>query len=496
MSQVVHVIGGGAGIGRWLLDRVLVPENCRVYCYDTNSKALESLPAVVVRCPLGPDDDYASYSLQFQTNDWILLVVPLTVFESTLAALHPLIRPGTLIVTLSSIQAEPIDLLAKSLPLGIRFCGCHPLFGPAVSSPVGQLVAITEFDESHQPHCDLRSLLERKGLIVSTLGADEHDRYMAYVQALAHFCLIGFAATLAKDGIPPRDLLKLRTPNFHFLYAFASRVLKLSPTTTGAIQTTPDASKIRYTMLKTLQDLHERFETAGTAAGCARAIEELRTSLSGAEIDEGAEIATMAADSLLDFEETLYRYRNTGSPFVFRHRGTGVLKIVRITDIRHDEIQYIEATKRVEHEGKMYFAVALNDTARANYRSVGQNIRTGIRDSIKKRNIKFLDREDLDGFFRSSILPMVIDHNFVNPHGLDESYFEEWLPLVVKGLWACDFRDAFRQRGGVERITLRLTFNPNVTRETIVAKVRLAVEQRQLTPEPKLQQYPERQGAG
>lgn len=481
MVRTLHVIGGGAGIGRWLIDRVFFASG-NIFCYDTNKKALETFPNEIVRCHLSTERSYHSYSNQFQSGDWFLLAVPLTAFVDTVMALIPLLKPGSLVITLSSVQAEPIKILKNAVPCNSAYCGFHPLFGPAVSSPVGQLVALTDFDDGQPQHCALKTVLQEKGLIVSTLSAEEHDHYMSYVQALAHFCMIGFAATLSMDGIHPRDLLKLRTPNFHFLYAFTSRVIKLSATTTGAIQSTPEASKIRKKMLESLNQLHTQFEEAATTAECANIIEQLRQPLTGAEVDEGAELASMAADTLHDFEEILYKYKISSSPFVFRHRSSGIIKVIRITEIRHDEILFEEASKLIERNGNTYFAIGLSDTAQKNYRSIGLNMPRPACDAIKKRNIKLLDRDELNAFFRSSVLPMVIDYNFLNPHGLVEGYFEEWLPLIVRGLWHCEFRESFRKRQETEKITLRLTFNPNSSKSEIVERVRAAVEKGPLIP--------------
>lgn len=496
MAHSLHVIGGGGGIGRWLIDRVFASTG-NIYCYDTNNKALETLAPAVTRCQLRDESGYSHYSEYFQPKDVFLLVVPFTVFEATVTELIPLLKPGSLVVTLSSIQADPINILRKHVPPESTFCGCHPLFGPTVSSPVGQLVAMTNFNDEHPQHQALRAQLEASGLIVTTLDPIEHDRYMSYVQALAHFTLLGFAATLGKDGVHPSDLLKVRTPNFHFLYAFASRVIKLSPTTTGSIQTTPDASRIRTSMLETLTALHAQFEsvakTAESTAECAKIIERLREPLTGAEVDEGAELSTMAAESLQDFEDVLYKYKKNASPFVFRQRTTAQLRVVRITDITHDEIRFKEATNLVERDGKTYFATALSNVAQQNYQSMGLNIRTLIR-VMKKRNVKLLDREELDAFYHNAVLPIVIDHNFSNTNGMKAEFFENWLPFVVQGLWRCEFRSSFRQRGEVETITLRLAFNPNISRDDLVGRVRSAVEDRQLTAAST--RTPRKRGAG
>ena len=127
MVRTLHVIGGGAGIGRWLIERVFATAG-NIYCYDTNSKALETLPSAVTPCLLNSERGYEPYSNQFQANDWVLLVAPLTVFQDTVAALVPLLRPGCLVVTLSSVQAEPISILKQNIPSDSTFFGCHPFF--------------------------------------------------------------------------------------------------------------------------------------------------------------------------------------------------------------------------------------------------------------------------------------------------------------------------------------------------------------------------------
>ena len=157
------------------------------------------------------------------------------------------------------------DFAVTSLGVSLLFfLGCHSLFGDTVLSPIGQLVALTGYNHNLSQHREFKKSLSDIGLITTELSADDHDQYMAVVQALTHFCLLSFADTLAKNELHPSELLKIRTPNFQFLYALASRVLKISTTTTGSIQAMEGASKIREKFLNTAHLLHENFQVAVT----------------------------------------------------------------------------------------------------------------------------------------------------------------------------------------------------------------------------------------
>ena len=476
INRNVHVIGGAAGIGKWLVSHVFE----HAYVYDLSQKALELLPSTARPCLVGPNT-YSDYEQQFGPADWILLGVPLTVFEDTVNMLVPVLKDGSLVVTLSSIQDQPVRVLRSRLPAGRSLVGCHPLFGHTVHSPVGQIVALTEFDERQSQHREFRRALSERGLIVTQLELAEHDRYMAYVQALTHFCLLGFAATLGRSGVHPGDLLKLRTPNFQFLFAFASRIIKQSSTTSGAIQSTADAALIRKSFLDCLSDLHGSFGAAKDVQQHARVIEGLRAPLTGAEVDEGAEVAAVAVDSIQAFDQLVHKYKMSAAPFLFRNRITGRFKVVRILEIRHDEICYQESTRAIKDNDRVRFAIGLNVEAVKNYRAMGITFPRAVQEVIKKRNIKLVPSEEVDAFYREQLLPITTEYNLQNPLGHRDDYFEEWLPLVVRGLWSCQFLDGFRKRGGIERVTLRLTFNPNTKREQLLERVRRAVEERLLT---------------
>jgi len=480
MPRTMHVIGGEAGIGKWVIEHMLDTYSGAIYSYDTNPRTLLPSTSRITVCRPSVSDGYFSFREQFKSNDWILIAVPVASFKQTVKDIVPCLQEGTLVVSLSSIQKDQLELLELEVPSHSTCIGFHPLFGATVGSPVGQLAAITAFDKKKDQHREFCNFLKGKGILTSFLDAGDHDKYMAYVQALTHFCLLGFAAALGNDDAHPRDLLKLGTPNFHFLFAFASRVIKLSPTTTGAIQSTTDASMVRKALLKTMTSLHESFESARNPESYANVVRTLCNPLTGAEVDEGAEVAAIAVSSLQEFEELLHHYKESEMAFIFRHRVTNKIKIGKIIDITHDEVIFEESTRTITDNGVTRFAIGLDPIAKENYRAKGLIFPTPLKDRIKKRNIKLLKEEELKRFRHENIVPIVIDLNLENPFQLDEYDFEEWLPRVVDGLWKCDFINTFRKRGQVEKVTVRLAFNPQKRRQEIVESIRRAGEQRQL----------------
>jgi prephenate dehydrogenase len=351
------------------------------YCYDLSPRHLDLLPKTIRACPtdgLG----IAEYKDNFRTGDWVVLAVPQPALQATVSELVPLLPPGILVIVSTSTQRESLRLLREHVPSNCEYLGFHPLFSPTVGSPIGQIAALIDLDVTKQQHQEFMKTVGSTGLLVTPLSVDDHDRYMALVQSLTHFCLIGFAATVGDSGIPPSTLLKLKTPNFQFLYAFASRVLKLTTTTTGSIQFTPEAKAIRESFLSMAQTLHNKLSSSSTVSECALVIDEARAPLSSAEVDEGAEISAVAVDALQRFEELLHTYKVSERPFVFLHRITGLVHIVRIIDITYDEVHFLESTKQFmnnegEHPELIAVAIGLLDQARDNYR------RAGIRNSVR-----------------------------------------------------------------------------------------------------------------
>jgi prephenate dehydrogenase len=64
--------------------------------------------------------------------DIVVLSVPIDVIEGTAARVAPLMRPGSLLMDLSSLKKEPMAAMLRHVPPGVEVIGAHPLFGPDV----------------------------------------------------------------------------------------------------------------------------------------------------------------------------------------------------------------------------------------------------------------------------------------------------------------------------------------------------------------------------
>lgn len=134
--------------------------------------------------------------------DVIMLAVPVQAMEAVIGRIAPLVRPGALVLDVASVKMLPARWMADALPASVDIVATHPLFGPqsARDGLEGQpLVICPVRGERHEAVAAFGRAL---GLKVSFTSAEEHDREMAYVQALTH--LIGRA--LVNIRIPDEAL--------------------------------------------------------------------------------------------------------------------------------------------------------------------------------------------------------------------------------------------------------------------------------------------------
>ena len=139
--------------------------------------------------------------------DIVILAVPVQAMEAAIIAAAPHIRPGATVIDVASVKLLPSQWLEQHMPADAHIVPTHPLFGPQSTARGGlagrQLVICPVRGDRHRK---VAALGEELGLRIRITTADDHDREMAYVQALTH--LIG--RSLAQMDIPD-ERLKTRT---------------------------------------------------------------------------------------------------------------------------------------------------------------------------------------------------------------------------------------------------------------------------------------------
>jgi prephenate dehydrogenase len=134
--------------------------------------------------------------------DVVVVGVPVAAMREVLERAAPHVKPGALVVDVGSVKVLPVQWMLETLPAHAEIVATHPLFGPqsARGGLAGQRLVICPVrGERHHRIAEIATSL---GLVVSITTPEEHDREMAYVQALTH--LIGRA--LVSLDIPDEEL--------------------------------------------------------------------------------------------------------------------------------------------------------------------------------------------------------------------------------------------------------------------------------------------------
>ncbi|MDQ4420583.1 prephenate dehydrogenase [Sphingobium sp. DEHP117] len=182
--------------------------------------------------------------------DVVMIAVPVQQMEQVIIALAPLVKPGATVVDIASVKMLPSRWLAEHMPSNVHIVPLHPLFGPQSVARDGlagrQLVICPVRGEQH---LKVAALGEELGLRIQITTAEEHDREMAYVQALTH--LVG--RTLSSMNIPDE---MLKTQSYQHLLDLCDLLKRDSFALFSAIQTlNPHAEEITQTFVSRASEL-------------------------------------------------------------------------------------------------------------------------------------------------------------------------------------------------------------------------------------------------
>jgi prephenate dehydrogenase len=422
-KRKVHVVGAARGIGRWFVEHVFAhpsrasaDDDCECLAYDRDVE-IEALRDRV-HCHLVLEGDASPFA-SIADHDIVVLAVPLDAMKSVLNDLIPYLAPDTLVVSFTSVQVQSQQLLANALSGRCQFLGCHPLFGPGLLSPVGAFAALVDYRAQKPVHVAFRNLLISVGLDVVELAAAEHDEAMAMVQSLTHFTLLTFASTLASLRDRPfaasERLARLRTPNFRFMHAFASRLLQIAPTTTGSVQLGEHASKVRSLFVEQAQQLAHGLDQSCDAHQAAFYFSATKRALRGPALADGADFAAQAVERLLGVEVELFQAMQSGRIVVLRHRVLGTYRLARIAELFPDRLRLVGRVGTKQVGGKMYLVPWLSPAHCCNY------ARQGLGDPrraeawlakverrgevISRRHVEVMSLDFSRDFVRQNVLP-------------------------------------------------------------------------------------------
>lgn len=151
------------------------------------------------------------------SREIVIFAVPVVSMEAVFQSAAPHLQPGTLVIDVGSVKMLPARWMTEILPAHVDLVATHPLFGPQSARTGLDGLRLVVCPIRGDRHDKVVSFGRSLGLTVTVTTPEEHDREMAYVQALTH--LIG--RSLVNLGIPDEQL---KTASYQHLLELCSLI--------------------------------------------------------------------------------------------------------------------------------------------------------------------------------------------------------------------------------------------------------------------------------
>ncbi|HTY91712.1 MAG TPA: prephenate dehydrogenase/arogenate dehydrogenase family protein [Methanocella sp.] len=243
MPFKVLIVGGAGGMGRW----------CATLFKNAGLEVSISSrgDATDMARSLGVGLSRPEHSGAF---DIVVLSVPIDAIDPAASEAAPNMKPGSLLMDLSSLKVKPIDAMLRHAPPGVEVIGAHPLFGPGSESR-GMSVVLVPTERSERWLSIIKDIFTDAGYGMLETTAERHDKAMAVVQGLTHFMYVSMGRTLEKANVDLKETSAFRTPVYGITKELLGRVLSQSPGLYALIQSSEPAGEIRRAYVDACREL-------------------------------------------------------------------------------------------------------------------------------------------------------------------------------------------------------------------------------------------------
>jgi len=196
-----------------------------------------------------------------QQAEVVIFSVPIEQTVEIIDSVSKVSRPQQLWIDITSLKEAPLKAMLRSKADVI---GLHPMCGPDLPNWNGQTVALC-YGRLQNPNweifvIDFLNSMKAKYYVTDPI---EHDRIMAYVQALPHalsMMMIGTFQTMEDHGLSVSEIEHYATPPYRLSVAAMARILATNPNLYADIQ----ISNRKHTLevLKSLRDQAEQIYQA------------------------------------------------------------------------------------------------------------------------------------------------------------------------------------------------------------------------------------------
>lgn len=155
--------------------------------------------------------------------DIVIISVPIDITVKTIEEIRDFVKKETLLTDFTSLKVEPVKAMAKA-DCGIL--GMHPLFGP-FETDLKEHNIVFCLNKKNKWINFLEKTFKENGANIVKISSEEHDKQMAFLQALIHFSNITIAHFFNYKKFQP--LPQFFTPLFKLQSLVFGRILAQNP---------------------------------------------------------------------------------------------------------------------------------------------------------------------------------------------------------------------------------------------------------------------------
>nr|WP_181501107.1 prephenate dehydrogenase [Methanococcus maripaludis] len=251
--MIISIIGGTDGLGKWFASFL------KNRGYDVLVSGRDVIKGKEVEKELRVT--YTNNNIDAaEKGDIVIISVPINVTESVIKEVAPHVKPGSLLMDITSIKERPAKLMAEFSKTGVFVLPTHPMFGPETPSLNRQVVILTPTEnEKTNPFFEkIKEFLEIEGAKVIVVSPKEHDKIMGVVQGLTHFVYISLGSTLKDLGIDIKESRNFASPIYELMINIIARIIGQNPYLYADIQMhNPQIKTIHDTFIKNCENISE-----------------------------------------------------------------------------------------------------------------------------------------------------------------------------------------------------------------------------------------------
>jgi prephenate dehydrogenase len=334
----------------------------------------------------------------------------------------PHVRPGCLLMDLTSVKVEPCEAMVKYADPEVEIIGTHPMFGPRITSLEGQTFILTPI-RTKKWESFLLDFLERQKAKVYITTPEEHDQIMSVVQGLTHFAYISVASTLKELGVDVKYSKKFASPIYGLMLDLIARIVGQSPQLYAAIQMhNPNVREVHESFIEQatrLKDIVAKKDVGAFIKVMAESARHL------GDIDAAMGRSDKAILALT--EELKKLSRAVGEEVALKHLYSGAIHVGRIKEVGPDRVIL----------------------QKPNGREV----------SLKLSNIELLDHEALNKWKLENLPRMKRDFSVVLDENASEEVIREVIMASDERIASVSLLDVYKGKQipkGKKSITLRV----------------------------------------